>query len=175
MRAQHGVGHGVEPNRQVQIGAVLTSQYRQAFDPRSSAAPAIPRRCHPPTHRLSDRGRSQPLLIRQFQFSPSSRGFSPPSTTQRWASACACYAERLSDAHTRSVDIAWSLRNSARASSPRKESSEAAIRLLEVIGKGGRCRNAAVNGWPLPSARMLTSIGIGGMAFRPLNPGTKCG
>ena len=81
MRAQHGVGHGVERNRQVQIGAVLAPQYRQALDPRSSAAPALPRRCHPPTHRLSDRGRSQPLLIRQFQFSPSSRGFSPPSTT----------------------------------------------------------------------------------------------
>jgi hypothetical protein len=80
MRAQHGVGHGVERNRQVQIGAVLAPQYRQALNPRSSAAPALPRRCHPPTHRLSDRGRSQPLLIRQFQFSPSSRGFSPPST-----------------------------------------------------------------------------------------------
>ncbi len=68
MRAQHGVGHGVERNRQVQIGAVLAPQYRQALDPRSSAAPDPPRRCHPPTHRLSDRGRSQPqqLLSRQF-------------------------------------------------------------------------------------------------------------
>ena len=68
MRAQHGVGHGVERNRQVQIGAVLAPQYRQALDPRSSAAPAPPRRCHPPTHRLSDRGRSQPQQLLSCQF-----------------------------------------------------------------------------------------------------------
>ena len=46
----------------------LPPQYRQALDPRSSAAPASPRHCHPRTHRLSDRARSQPqqLLSRQF-------------------------------------------------------------------------------------------------------------
>ena len=44
MRAQHGVGHGVERNRQVQIGAVLAPQFRQASIPPEAAVSAGARR-----------------------------------------------------------------------------------------------------------------------------------
>jgi hypothetical protein len=96
MRAQHGVGHGVERNRQVQIGAVLAPSIQ------ASPRPAVQRRAGQPsplpsTHTSPQRPSTLTAATTaepSIQCSPSICGISPPSTSGKQASFAA-----LSRAH----------------------------------------------------------------------------
>ena len=79
MRARHGVGHGVEQNRQVEIDAVLVLE-KAKLTPTSAATSG---RHHAPPHQPQPRTiivSANPKEASKLTTAPSMRGFSPPST-----------------------------------------------------------------------------------------------
>jgi len=82
MRARHGVGHGAERNRQVQIGAVLAPCSRQPWPALHSSAstgvPANQSRLHHSTYASCQSRRGVVRL--QLYMSPDLSGFKQPST-----------------------------------------------------------------------------------------------
>jgi len=79
MRARHGVGHGVERNRQVEIGAVLVLE-KAKLTPTSAATSG---RHHAPPHQPQPRTiivSANPKEASKLTTAPSMRGFLPPST-----------------------------------------------------------------------------------------------
>jgi hypothetical protein len=79
MRARHGVGHGVEQNRRVEIGAVLVLG-KAKLTPTSTASSG---RHHAPPHQPQPRTiivSANPKEAAKLTTAPSMRGFSPPLT-----------------------------------------------------------------------------------------------
>ena len=78
MRARHGVGHGVEPNRQVQISAPCLPLKRGKSDPsapsRQPATYAAGRTCPPPNHQFQKIPNRASLQAGRY-LAPDARGF----------------------------------------------------------------------------------------------------
>jgi hypothetical protein len=83
MRARHGVGQGVEPNRQVQISAPCLPLKRGKSDPsapsRQPAAHAAGRTYPPPNHQFQKIPNRASLQAVRY-LAPNARGFRQPST-----------------------------------------------------------------------------------------------